>query len=125
MTWAERVGDLATRLALVILTAMRIVTELLRLIFVTLERFVTDLGERSEVGLQRTETVERTWVRLPGSVLLGIAFVLLQFLAIFAVFFRQASTKLNDFIVGLAEGEERIMGDSAAPPHSPPPTPGA
>ena len=125
MTWAERVGDLATRLALVILTAMWIVTELLRLLFVTVERFVVDLGERTETGLQRTETAERAWVRLPGSVLLGIAFVLLQLLAIFAVFFRQASTKLNDFIVGLAEGEERIMGGSAAPPQLPPPTPGA
>lgn len=125
IVWAERVGDLATRLALVILAAVRIVTELLRLLFVTLERFVMDLGERSEAGLQRTETVDRAWVRLPGSVLLGIAFVVLQFLAIFAVFFRQASTKLNDFVVGLAEGEERIMGGSAAPPQLPPSPPGA
>ncbi len=125
MTWAERVGDLATRLALVILTAMRIVTELLRLLFVTVERFIMDLGERTETGLQRTETADRAWVRLPGSVLLGIAFLLLQFLAIFAVFFRQASTKLNDFVLGLAEGEERITGASAAPPQLPPSEPGA
>jgi len=120
MTWAERVGDLATRLALVILTAIRIVTEILRLLFVTVERFIMDLGERTEAGLQRTETVDRTWVRLPGAVLLGIAFLVLQFLAIFAVFFRQASTKLNDFIVGLGEGEERITGVPAAPPPLPP-----
>jgi len=80
MTWAERVGDLATRLALVILTAMRIVTELLRLFFVTVESFIMDLGERTEAGLQRTETADRAWVRLPGSVLLGIAFLVLQFL---------------------------------------------
>ena len=134
MTWAERVGDLATRLALVILTAMRIVTELFRLLFVTVERFIMDLGERTETGLQRTETTERAWVRLPGSVLLGIAFLLLEFLAIFAVFFRQASTKLNDFILGLTEGEERITGTSAAPqlppseaapPQLPPSDPGA
>jgi hypothetical protein len=134
MTWAERVGDLATRLALVILTAIRIITELLRLLFVTVERFIMDLGERTETGLQRTETTERAWVRLPGSVLLGIAFLLLEFLAIFAVFFRQASTKLNDFILGLTEGEERIMGASAppqlppseaAPPQLPPSDPGA
>ena len=125
MTWAERVGDLATRLALVILTAIRIVTELLRLLFVTVERFIMDLGERTETGLQRTETADRAWVRLPGSVLLGIAFLLLQFLAIFAVFFRQASTKLNDFVLGLAEGEERITGASAAPPQLPPSEPGA
>jgi len=120
MTWAERVGDLATRLALVILTAMRIVTEILRLLFVTVERFIMDLGERTEAGLQRTETADRAWVRLPGSVLLEIAFLVLQFLAIFAVFFRQAATKLNDFIVGLGEGEERITGAPAAPPPLPP-----
>jgi hypothetical protein len=116
MTWAERVGDLATRLALVVLTAIRIVTELLRLVFVTVESFIMDLGERTETGLQRTETADRAWLRLPGSVLLGIAFLVLEFLAIFAVFFRQAATKLNDFILGLAEGEARIAGASAAPP---------
>ena len=120
MTWAERVGDLATRLALVILTAIRIVTELLRLLFVTLESFIMDLGERTETGLQRTETADRGWVRLPGSVLLGIAFLLLQFLAIFAVFFRQAATKMDDFVLGLAEGEERITGAPAAAPQLPP-----
>ena len=125
MTWAERFGDLATRLALVILTAIRIVTELLRLLFVTVESFIMDLGERTEAGLQRTETTERAWVRLPGSVLLGIAFLVLQFLAIFAVFFRQAATKLNDFILGLTEGEARITGAPAAPPQLPPSEPGA
>jgi len=120
MTWAERVGDLATRLALVILTAIRIVTELFRLLFVTVESFIMDLGERAETGLQRTEIADRAWLRLPGSVLLGIAFLVLQFLAIFAVFFRQAATKLNDFILGLAEGEALITGGPAAPPQLPP-----
>jgi len=120
MTWAERVGDLATRLALVILTAIRIVTELLRLLFVTVESFIMDLGGRTETGLQHTETADRVWLRLPGSVLLGIAFLVLQFLAIFAVFFRQAATKVNDFILGLAEGEALITGASAAPPQLPP-----
>jgi len=84
-----------------------------------------DLGERAEAGLQRTETAERTWVRLPGSVLLGVAFLVLQFLAIFAVFFRQAATKLNDFILGLTEGEARITGEPAAPPQPPPSDPSA
>lgn len=122
MTWAERVGDLATRLMLVILMAIRIVTEFFRLLAVTLERFVMDLGERTEAGLQRTEAAERAWVRLPGSVLLGLAFALLQLLAIVTVLFRQAATKVNDFVVGLAEGEERITG---APPPPPPPAPEA
>lgn len=122
MTWAERVGDLATRLMLVVLLTLRIVTELIRLIFVTLDSFVMDLGGRSEGGLRRMEASERAWVRLPGSVLLGIAFVLLQLLAIFTVFFRQLATKLNDFVVGLAEGEERITGAAAPPPAAPAPS---
>ena len=113
MTWAERVGDLASRLVLVLLTAIRILTELLRLIFVTVDRFVMDLGEHSEKGLRQVEASARAWVRLPGAVLLGLAFVILQFLAIFTVLLRQGATKLNDFVVGLAEGEERITG--AAP----------
>jgi hypothetical protein len=123
MTWAERVGDVATRLALVILRLLQIITELLRLLFVTLDRFVVDLGELTEGGLRRTEVAERAWVRLPGSVLLGFAYAILQFLAIFMVLFRQAATKVNDFIVGLAEGEERITGAPPAPPA--PPTPPA
>ena len=125
MTWAERVGDLATRLTLVILTTIRIVTELLRLLFVSLDRLVVVLGEFTEAGLRGAPTVERAWVRLPGTVLLGIAFALLQFLAIFTVLLRQASTTLNDFIVGLVEGEERITGAPGAPPQPPPPPPGA
>lgn len=109
MTWAERVGDLATRLTLVVLTAIRIVTELVRLASVALDGFVRDLGERSEGGLRSLEgTRERAWVTLPGTVLLGIAYVVIELLAIFTVFLRQAATKLNEFVVGLAEGEERI-----------------
>lgn len=114
MTWAEMVGDLATRLTLVFLTAIRIFTELLRLIFVTLDKFVMDLALRSEAGLRRSETSERAWVRLPGTVLLGLALAIVLFLAIFTVLFRQAATLLNSFIVGLAEGEEEIVGE--APP---------
>ena len=116
MTWAERVGDLASRFVLVVLTAIRIITELLRLIFVTVDRFVTDLGERSEGGLRQAEGSAHAWVRLPGAVLLGLAFVILQLLAVFTVLSRQAATKLNDFIVGLAEGEERITGAPPTPP---------
>lgn len=119
MTWAERVGDVATRLTLVILTAVQIITELLRLLFMTLDRFVIDLGELSEGGLGRMQASERAWVRLPGSVVLGLIFAVLQILAIFTVLFRQAATKLHDFIVGLAEGEARIM--EAAPPAPPAP----
>lgn len=110
MTWAERVGDLATRLTLVVLTAIRIVTELIRLVAVALDGFVRDLGERSEGGLRSLEVAQqRAWVALPGTVLLGIAYILIELLAVFTVLVRQATTKLNDFVVGLAEGEERIV----------------
>ena len=115
MTWAERVGDLATRLVLVVLLTLRIITELVRLFFVALDALVMELGSRSEGGLTRMEANERAWVRLPGSVLLGAAFVLLGFVGIFTVLLRQACTKLNDFIVGLAEGEERISGAPQPP----------
>jgi len=125
MTWAERVGDLGTRLALVILTAVQIVTVFLRFFFVLLDRFIVRLGEFAETGLQGAVAAERAWVRLPGSVFLGIIFLVLQFLAIFTVLFRQASTTLNDFIVGLAEGEERVVEAPPAPPQLPPSEPGA
>jgi len=118
MTWSERVGDLATQLTLVFLNALRIVTELLRLLFVTLDRFVMGLGEQSEAGLDRATASKRAWVRLPGAVLLGIAFVVLQFLAIFTVLFRQLATKLNDFVVALAEGEEKEVGKAEETPTS-------
>lgn len=121
MTWAERVGDLATRITMVILLALRIVTELLRLIFVTIDKFVSDLGKRSEFGLDRMETSGRGWVRLPGAVLLGVAYVILEFCAIFTVFFRQAATLLNDFVIGLAEGEDRIGSGSSTPGTTPHP----
>lgn len=119
MTWAERVGDLATRITMVILLALRIVTELLRLIFVTIDKFVMDLGRRSEGGLDQLETSGRGWVRLPGAVLLGVAYVILEFFAIFTVFLRQAATLLNDFVIGLAEGEDRIGAGPATQPTTP------
>jgi len=113
MTWAERVGSLATQLTLVVLNALRIVTELARLLSLTLDRFVMGLGEESEAGLVRLGASERAWVRLPGSVLVGIALAFLQFLAIFTVFLRQAATKLNDFVVALAEGDELVQAAGA------------
>lgn len=113
MTWAERCGDLATRSVMVLLLACRIVTEIVRLFFVMLDSFIMNLGGRSEAGLQGLETSNRNWVKLPGMVLLGIAFIVLQFIAIFTVLCRQASTKANDFVIGLAEGESRITGVAA------------
>ncbi len=115
MTWAERVGDLATQIALVLLNTIRIVTELVRLLFLNLDRFVSGLGDESESGLRGLEASDRAWVRLPGSVLLGIAFVVLLLLSIFTVLLRQASTRVNDFVVSLADGEiERRADDGLA-----------
>lgn len=114
MTWAERVGDLAIGVTIAVLTLFRIVTELLRLLLLTLDRFVMDLSDLSEEGLQRTKAVEKAWVRLPGSVLLEIALLILQFLTIFTVLFREAATKLNDFVTRLAEGEGQMSSTGSS-----------
>ena len=115
MTWAERVGDLATNVTLVILATIRIVTVIVRFFFVIIDSLVTDLGRRTEEGLGRTGVAAQAWVRLPGQVLLGVALAILQLLAIFTVLLRQAATKLDDFFRGLAEGEEMVLAPPAPP----------
>lgn len=102
MTWAERVGDLATNVTLVALTTIRIVTELIRIATVAVDSLVTALGEGSESGLKSTEA-KGLWLRLPGTVLLGAAMAILQFIAIFTVLARQTATTVNEFVRTLAE----------------------
>lgn len=108
MTWVERVGDLAIGATLVILTLVRVVTELVQFFFVTVDRFIVDLIELSEDGLERVEEREQGWISVPGSILLKVLLLILQFLTLFTVLFREAATKLNDFVAGLMEGEGRI-----------------
>lgn len=110
MTWAERVGDLATNIALVFINLVRVVTLLARILAGKLDSFVTGLGERSEQGLARVDTSGRAWVRLPTNVLWGVAAVVLRLLSIVTVFLRQITTTLDDFFRVLAEGESEAAG---------------
>ncbi len=114
MTWAERVGDLATNLALVLINAVRIVTYLLRILTERVDALVTGLGERSEQGLARTEP--RGWVRIVTNAFLGIAAIVLRLLSIVTVLARQLATTVDEFFRVLAEGEG---GTPPAPPTTP------
>ena len=106
MTWAERVGDLATNLALVLINFARIFTLLFRILTEKLDEFITSLGERSEAGLTRTTTPSgNTWIGLPATVLWGIAAVLLRALSIVTVFARQLFAAIDEFFRVLAEGQ--------------------
>ena len=105
MTWAERVGDLATNIALVFINLLRVATLLTRILAAKLDTFVTGLGERSEQGLSRVETSGTAWVRLPTNVLWGVAAVVLRLLSIVTVFLRQITATVDEFLRVLAEGE--------------------
>lgn len=111
MTWADRVGDLGTNIALVLINFVRIFTLLARLLALKIDQFVTGLGERSEQGLSRTNTPgAASWVRLPASVLWGVAAVVLRALSIVTVFLRQLTATVDDFFRVLAEGESGTPG---------------
>ncbi len=68
MTWAERVGDLATNIALVAINLARIFSLLAQTLFEYLDELVTSLEERSEDGLRSSGTPRTAWARLPSSV---------------------------------------------------------
>ena len=105
MTWAERVGDLATNVALVGINLARIFTLAASILATKVDDLVTSLGERSENGLARTDTAAGTWVRLPAAkVLWGIAAIGLRLISIVTVFVRQLSNAADDFFRTLAEG---------------------
>jgi hypothetical protein len=106
VTWAERVGDLATNMALVLINFARIFSLLLRILSEKLDEFVTGLGERSEAGLTRTATPGgNTWIGLPAAVLWGVAAVVLRALSIVTVFARQLFAAIDEFFRVLAEGQ--------------------
>ncbi len=71
MTWAERVGDLATQIALVLINFGRIFTLILRVMTDKIDGFVTGLAERSEGGITPTGSLGRVWVSLPAAVAWG------------------------------------------------------
>lgn len=124
MTWAERVGDLAATLALVVINLLRIATFLIRIATDKLDGLVTGLGERSEAGLRPTELPGNVWTKLPASVLWGIAAIVLRGISIVTVFLRQLSTTGDEFLRVLAEGEAGAEPATASPaPASPGPAP--
>ena len=110
MTWADRVGDLATNIALVLINLARIFTLAARILAGKLDELVTSLGERSEQGLTRTDAPGGAWVRLPAAVLWGVAAVVLRALSIVTVFLRQLTTAVDEFFRVLAEGETTPTG---------------
>ena len=118
MTWAERVGDLATNVVLVIINFLRIFTLLLRIAAEWIDRFVTNLAERSESGISRTGSTGSGWISLPASVAWGIAAVLLRATSVITVFARQITAMLDGFLEALggeAEGEPELP--TAPPPY--------
>lgn len=104
MTWAERVGDVATNLALVLINLGRIFTYLLAQATRALDGFVTNLADASTAGIARTETA-RGWVRFPTAVVLGVAMLVLRVLSIVTILARRLAETLDEFLRVLAEGE--------------------
>ena len=105
MTWAQRVGDLLTSAALVVIGLARLFTFLARVLAQKVDELLVALGERSEAGLSRTEASREAWLRLPAAVLWGVAAILLRALSVVTVFLRQLTATVDDFFRVLAEGE--------------------
>ena len=116
MTWAERVGDLATNLALVVINAFRILTVPLRVAAEKLDDLVTSLAERSETGISRTPSPGRTWVAIIAQVAWGIAAVVLRTLSVVTVFVRQVVTTVDEFFRALAEAQGSVDSPQAPTP---------
>jgi hypothetical protein len=113
MTWAERVGDLATSVALVLINLARVVTYLVRIAADKLDDFVTGLAERSEGGISRSaQPTTRVWVGIIAQVAWGIAAIVLRTASVITVFVRQAATTVDEFFRALAE--------ESGPPTTPP-----
>lgn len=116
MTWAERVGDLATNVVLVIINSLRIFTLLLRIAAEWIDRFVTSLAERSEGGINRTGPTGSAWISLPASVAWGIAAILLRAASVITVFVRQITATLDGFLEALAAEADGEPEPPTAPP---------
>jgi len=120
MTWAERVGDLATTVVLVFINFIRLFTIPLRLAAQAVDGLVVNLAELSERGIRPAAEVPvltgwRSWVQAFASVLLGIAWIILRLVSIVTVFVRQLTATVDDFFRALAE--------APAPPAAPPAAP--
>jgi hypothetical protein len=103
MTWTERVGDVATTVALLLINLGRIVTLFVRFATTAIDQFVTNLAERSESGIRRNGTSARAWVGLPAAVAWGAAAIVLRSVSVVTVFARQVSETADDFLRTLTE----------------------
>ena len=115
MTWAERVGDLATNVALVLINFLRIFTLVLRIAADKIDDFVTSLAERSEGGISRTGIGNSAWISLPASVAWGIAAVVLRAASVITVFARQITATTDGFLEALAGETEGDLEPPSIP----------
>jgi hypothetical protein len=115
VTWAERFGDLATNVALVLINALRIVTLLVSIAADKLDDFITALAERSEGGISPASGTARGWLSLPASVAWGIAAIALRATSVVTVFIRQAAATVDGFLEALSEGPEPPQPTYTAP----------
>jgi hypothetical protein len=104
MTWAERFGDLATNIALVVINLARIFTVLGKAAAVTVDGFITSLAESSEGGIRPTGGGTKAWTGFLAAVGWGIAAITLRLISIGTTFIRQVTTSVDDFFRELAEG---------------------
>jgi hypothetical protein len=103
MTWAERVGDLATTFAIVLINFGRIFTLIFRVLTKQIDSLVTNLAEKSESGISPTGTTAKSWVSLPAAVAYGVAAIVLRTVSIVTVFARQITETVDEFLRSLAE----------------------
>ena len=115
MTWTERVGDVATTVALLLVNLGRIVTLFVRVATTALDRFVTNLAERGESGMAGSGTSARSWVGLPAAVAWGAAAIVLRALSVVTVFARQVAETADDFLRSLTD-DGTAPGPAPAPP---------
>jgi Fe2+ transport system protein B len=106
MTWAERFGDVATRLMLVVVLLLRLVTQLIRFLFEALDNLVSRLSEMAEQNVRGADVQGMPWVVIVKQVILNIVYAVLQLLAIVTVLLRQLATTLDEFVAALYVQQE-------------------
>ena len=117
MTWTERVDDVATTTALLLVNLGRIVTLFVRVATSALDRFVTNVAERGESGIAKNGTSDPSWVGLPAAVPSGAAAIVLRALSVVMVLARQVAETADDFLRTLTDdGPEPGPAPSPASP---------
>jgi hypothetical protein len=114
MTWTERVGDVATTIALLLINLGRIVTLFVRVATTALDRFVTNLAERGESGIAKSGASGRSWVGLPAAVTWGAAAIVLRSLSVVTVLARQIAETGDDFLRTLTD-DGTALGPAPTP----------